>query len=416
MSQVPVSFFLLNSSHFVIYMRHRGQKQEAVLLPVVSFSSLLRHRQANRPVAAEPVDSAPRVCLTVDHMPTRSSAAAVEASVQLWEDTTPSSVAAVEASVQLCTVWRDLTLQKLVEDPYNRNLLHRRDKLTNNIEFKRNWLRENPPRPLELHMPYEKYGELVKAYFAVVEAEGAFKEARNWASLYKRFYVDVASYPPDWQPAGEYAAWCTKWCTPTYALTAANGGSLAAPAKKQWEDAKAKEAAAKAVFLESEKRVQKMGGRLADDTALNTNPFAAIDREDESQGVSLAVKRWQSAIGRVMKQNRFHKAETQKHKAESERRRRIRQKCKEAKAQKAKQWAPSPFVGIAPAVGKCATEKPGSSQMASDHGKKLASLDERKKRLAAKREEQRQKMAEEAKVVEERMRLLDVGFAINKGK
>ena len=139
-------------------------------------------------------------------------------------------------------------------------------------------------------------------------------------------------------------------------------------------------------------------------------------RAADSQGLSLAVKRWQSAIGRVIKQNRFHKAETKKHKEESENRRRIRETCKEVKAQQAKQWAPSPAVGIAPAVGKCATEKPGASQLAAEHGKKLASLDERKKRLAAEREEQRQKMAEEAKVVEERMRLLDVGFAINKGK
>ena len=324
---------------------------------------------------------------------------------------------AVEASAQLCTVWRDIVLKQLVKYPDNPVLIARRDEMIKNIQFKRKWLRENPPRESELNMPWEKYSEVTRAAMAADEAQGDYEAARNWASLYEAFYNDVASYPPGWKPSGEYAAWCIKWCLPPYLVSAKKVTSLAAPAKKQWGDAKAKEAAAKAVYLKAKKHLRKKSdAQLSLWAKRGDNLALEAKRAAESQGVSLAVKRWQSAIGRVIKQNRFHKAETKKHEEESERRRRIRETCKEVKAQQEKQWAPSPAVGIAPAVGKCATEKPGTSQLAADHGKKLASLDERKKRLAAKREEQRQKMAEEAQVVEERMRLLDVGFAINKGK
>ena len=137
--------------------------------------------------------------------------------------------------------------------------------------------------------------------------------------------------------------------------------------------------------------------------------------EAEAKGRA-AVRRWQWAINKVMKENRHNKAETLKHAAELQRQRDVRVAALEARETsvlKDAQTRPSTTQpGIKPTFGKGAAEPLTVSDRAAAAGKKAIALQERKEVLKKQREEQRQKEAERTAVDAERERNLEVGRAM----
>lgn len=148
---------------------------------------------------------------------------------------------------------------------------------------------------------------------------------------------------------------------------------------------------------------------------LNKKEKTRKEQQSSPTGLHPAIKRWQAAIKRIIKENKHHKEETLKHAAESEQRRRIRAACKEAKDRKESEWEHKPLPGIAPATGKWAEEPKTASELAAAKGKKAVALEERRERIRKQVEEERARMAKEAAEQAERDRLLQVGFAITGG-
>jgi hypothetical protein len=143
-----------------------------------------------------------------------------------------------------------------------------------------------------------------------------------------------------------------------------------------------------------------------------SRPTTASAEASRPASPSVAAKRWQMAIRRVIKENKHHKEQTLKNMEESEHRRRIRAACNETKERKAKEWENKAMPGIAPAVGRWAEDQPTVSDLAAAAGKKAVALNNRKEAIRKQREAAHAKMAAEAAAQAERDRLREVGFAM----
>ena len=141
--------------------------------------------------------------------------------------------------------------------------------------------------------------------------------------------------------------------------------------------------------------------------------LAGVARQRWQRAVRCVVlkRRWALFSASVRKE-RHHAAETRKHEAESEARRKIREAANAKKRADAEVYDPAPSARPHAAVGAWAVEDPGESVHAKARGKKAEALEERKLAIHRRRAEEAARQEKCAKEAAERERLLAVGDAM----
>lgn len=149
----------------------------------------------------------------------------------------------------------------------------------------------------------------------------------------------------------------------------------------------------------------------------------SAERQREQRMQNLAIKRWQNAIRRVIRENRHNRVQTALNRVETRRREIVRQKAARESENKADQQRASEharenalLARATPHHGTWAKERPGQSQIAASKGKKFVARQEHRDKMEKQRLEQDLLDKEQARRHEHMAQSLLIANAINTGK